>query len=114
MAGEEAEELAREVLDWIDDESAGPDYAWPGNYRELEQCVKNVLIRRNYRPVARGGATVPWSSSPRDARAGRLTADELLARYVTIVYQPHRQLRRDRPPVGPGPADREGKSSAGW
>ena len=49
VAGEEAETLAREVLEWIA-ANLPSDYAWPGNYRELEQCVKNVLIRRNYRP----------------------------------------------------------------
>jgi transcriptional regulator with PAS, ATPase and Fis domain len=84
VAGEEAETLAGEVLIWIDGNLPG-DYAWPGNYRELEQCVKNVLIRHNYRPnqprvrdaVAQFGM---------DARAGRLSADELLTRYVTIVY----------------------------
>jgi hypothetical protein len=84
VAGEEAEALAAEVLAWI----AGhlpPDYAWPGNYRELEQCVKNVLIRRDYRPAA-PRARDAVAQFALDARAGRLTADELLTSYVTIVY----------------------------
>jgi hypothetical protein len=84
VAGDEAETLAREVLAWIA-ANLPPDYAWPGNYRELEQCVKNVLIRRNYRPSQPRvrGAIEQFSS---DAAAGKLTADELLIRYVTIVY----------------------------
>ena len=84
VAGEEAETLAREVLDWLA-ANLPPDYAWPGNYRELEQCVKNVLIRRNYQP-SRPRARNPVEQFGLDARAGRLSADELLTRYVTIVY----------------------------
>ncbi|HKE26066.1 MAG TPA: sigma 54-interacting transcriptional regulator [Bryobacteraceae bacterium] len=88
VAGAEAGELSREVTAWIRTH-LGPDYAWPGNYRELEQCVKNVLIRRNYRPT--GASTERASQDALDefaqaARAGNLTADALLTRYVTVVY----------------------------
>ena len=70
--------------EWIDG-NLGPTYSWPGNFRELEQCVKNVLIRRNYRP-ALVGAPDPVEEFANQARAGLLTADELLGRYVTVVY----------------------------
>lgn len=84
VAGAEGEELACEVMGWIE-ANLGANYCWPGNYRELEQCVKNVLIRRDYRPARRApeGAVEQFAA---DARDGRLTADELLARYITIVY----------------------------
>jgi transcriptional regulator with PAS, ATPase and Fis domain len=84
VAGVEGDGLAGEVLPWIA-ENLGTEYAWPGNYRELEQCVKNVLIRRNYRP-ALGAADDAVDEFANQAKAGRLTADELLVRYVTIVY----------------------------
>ena len=85
VAGAEGDALAGEVLPWIE-ENLGTEYAWPGNYRELEQCVKNVLIRRNYRPArAARGRSGGGVRAARRARGG-LTADELLARYVTIVY----------------------------
>jgi transcriptional regulator with AAA-type ATPase domain len=84
VAGAEGEELAPEVMAWING-NLGPEYAWPGNYRELEQCVKNVLIRRNYRPSG-STASDPLEELTLDLRAGRLTADELLSRYVTLVY----------------------------
>ncbi|HEX2971205.1 MAG TPA: sigma 54-interacting transcriptional regulator [Tepidisphaeraceae bacterium] len=79
----EAEDIAGQVEKWIGSH-LGPDYAWPGNFRELEQCVRNVLIRGEYWP-----ARVP----PRSAReelvegiyAGSLTADELLRRYCTLI-----------------------------
>jgi len=85
VAGEEAETLAREVLDWMD-AHLPVGYAWPGNYRELEQCVKNVLIRRNYQPSTMR-AQDAVEQFAQDARAGSLTASQMLARYVTMVYQ---------------------------
>ncbi|HUA57223.1 MAG TPA: sigma 54-interacting transcriptional regulator [Verrucomicrobiae bacterium] len=84
VAGPEGGELAGEVLEWIDGHLGG-GYTWPGNYRELEQCVKNVLIRRNYRPSTRTVAD-PVEEFAEGARAGRFSADELLRRYVTLVY----------------------------
>jgi transcriptional regulator with AAA-type ATPase domain len=101
VAGPEGEELARDVSEWIQG-NLGTVYAWPGNYRELEQCVKNVLIRRNYRP-SEARADDPVEEFALDARAGRLSADELLSRYVTLIYsrtgsyeETARQLRLDR------------------
>jgi transcriptional regulator with PAS, ATPase and Fis domain len=84
VAGAEGEELSREVTTWIE-RNLEPDYAWPGNYRELEQCVKNVLIRRDYRP-SRGPSSDPASELAQDLRAVRLSAEELLSRYATIAY----------------------------
>jgi hypothetical protein len=84
VAGAESEDLSREVMEWIE-EKLGMDYPWPGNYRELDQCVKNVLIRRDYRP-SRAAAEGPLEEFCREARAGQLLADDLVSRYVTIVY----------------------------
>jgi DNA-binding NtrC family response regulator len=84
IAGPEGESLADEVMRWMK-QNLGADYRWPGNYRELEQCVKNVLIRRNYRP-SQSGAPNALDGFLADVRAGRLTADEVLTRYVTIAY----------------------------
>jgi len=83
VAGDEAETLARETRNWID-HHMDPHYEWPGNYRELEQCVRNILIRKEYqtaRPVPRNGADIF-----EEARAGALTASDLLSRYCTLVY----------------------------
>jgi len=84
VAGDEAEALAQEVETWIL-QHLGWDYPWPGNIRELEQCVRNVLVRQEYRPPQ----PHPLSSHEEFSRAftnGTLTADELLRRYCTLVY----------------------------
>jgi transcriptional regulator with AAA-type ATPase domain len=102
VAGPEGDSFAPEVLAWIE-QNLGSGYAWPGNYRELEQCVKNVLIRRNYRPAVRAESDDPVEQFGSDAKAGKLSAGDLLARYVTIAYhrtgsyeETARQLGLDR------------------
>jgi transcriptional regulator with PAS, ATPase and Fis domain len=84
-----AEALAGEVVTWIE-QHLGLDYGWPGNIRELEQCVCNVMIRREYRPPpsAIGAARdvdpqMPWV---RSMCSGELTAEEALRKYCTVVY----------------------------
>jgi len=83
--GDEAEHCLPEIEAWIATHLPA-EYAWPGNYRELEQCVRNVIIRRSYRPLE----TAPAPSEDeltRRFRAGEFTADELVARYAAQVYR---------------------------
>jgi DNA-binding NtrC family response regulator len=85
VAGSEGDELAGEVTEWIG-KHLGPRYPWPGNYRELEQCVRNVLIRRDYRP-SQSVAADPADRLAEELRAGRISAEELLSRYCRVVYE---------------------------
>jgi transcriptional regulator with AAA-type ATPase domain len=80
----EAEALAAEVEDWVV-HHLGRDYAWPGNFRELEQCVRNVLIRQAYYPPRRPAAR-PYEALLQAVGDGALTAEELLCRYCTLVF----------------------------
>jgi hypothetical protein len=49
--------------------------------------VKNVLIRRDYRPAQAAAAGDAVDRFSADLRAGRLTAEQALSRYSTIVYR---------------------------
>ncbi|MGD0667998.1 MAG: sigma 54-interacting transcriptional regulator [Bryobacteraceae bacterium] len=84
VAGAEAEELASEAVAWVE-HNLGPGYSWPGNYRELEQCVRNVLIRHDYKPSAQP-VRDPGDELARELRSGQLTAEQLLSRYCAYIY----------------------------
>lgn len=45
---QEKKTLTEEVTTWIN-KSMPSDYSWPGNFRELEQCVRNVMVNGEYR-----------------------------------------------------------------
>jgi len=78
-----------------------PDYPWPGNFRELEQAVRNVLVHGDYKPesAAVAGEVVTHGTgsghhghdSPQTLaaalEAGEWTADELLRRYISRVHR---------------------------
>lgn len=83
--GQEAAELADEVVDWIQT-NLGIDYPWPGNIRELEQCVRNILIRRAYQPAVAPPVGNAQEDLQDDITNGALTADELLRRYCTLTF----------------------------
>ncbi len=84
VVGEDAEALAEEVEHWIV-QHLGRAYPWPGNIRELEQCLRNVLVRKEYQPTQTRSVTVQEDLS-QAMTTGALTADELLRRYCALVY----------------------------
>jgi DNA-binding NtrC family response regulator len=84
IAGDECGDLANEVTEWIESD-LGPDYAWPGNFRELEQCVRNVLIRRTYSPSEQPPTGVQ-EALLQGIQQAELTADEVLTHYCTLTY----------------------------
>ena len=84
IVGDEGEAVAEEVETWII-QHLGREYPWPGNIRELEQCVRNVLVRREYHPSPVRKETMA-EELVHAFSAGTLTADELLRRYSSLVY----------------------------
>jgi transcriptional regulator with AAA-type ATPase domain len=87
LAREEAEALAEEVCQWIESR-LGRDYPWPGNIRELEQCVRSVWLRHEYRPpaAAPAGADDAREALAAAVRDGRLSAADLDRHYYTLVF----------------------------
>ncbi len=82
---QDGESLAEEATAWIS-KNLGQAYRWPGNFRELEQCVRNILIHGRYEAedlgVSRGDA-----QRVQDGADGALTANQLLSRYAQEVYR---------------------------
>jgi len=63
------------------------NYAWPGNYRELEQCVRNVIIRGAYQPMTEEASGIVDDGFSSDFRSGKLKAEEVQAYYAALVYR---------------------------
>jgi transcriptional regulator with AAA-type ATPase domain len=102
VAGEEkAGGLSGEVVAWVEQNLR--DYDWPGNFRELEQCVRSYTIRKAYHPLRRARSQADGDSPrPEPARAedsvkelanqvvkaeGKLTFDAVKRRLFTEVYR---------------------------
>ncbi len=84
--GDEAAALLPEVEEWIKTHLPRA-YGWPGNYRELEQCVRNVIIRRSYRPIEAEQENNSAEAFFEKFRTGRLKMSEVAAHYVAQVYR---------------------------
>ncbi len=83
---EEADALAKDVYAWIE-KKLGFGYSWPGNFRELEQCVRNILIHGEYHPQQLQPESESNASDfAAQLEAGKLTAEEVLRHYATAIY----------------------------
>ncbi len=84
LGEEEGDRFATEAAAWIS-KNLGKHYTWPGNFRELEQCVRNLLVRGDYRPPLSSATDKPedWNAL---MNTGTLTAEEVLQRYTRQVH----------------------------
>jgi transcriptional regulator with GAF, ATPase, and Fis domain len=86
-----APDLATDVMAFIEG-NLPTDYAWPGNFRELEQCVRNVMVRGRYQPQEQPARAL--ADELADAvRDTTLSADELFGRYAALVVHRSGSLR---------------------
>ena len=76
----EADALTDEVCEWLKKGLKVPHH-WPGNFRELEQCVKNVLIQKSYYPQ---DLSQPPSGNLPDFDG--MTLADIQTYYVTRLY----------------------------
>jgi DNA-binding NtrC family response regulator len=74
-----AEELAGEILGWIE-AHLGPAHPWPGNFRELEQCARNVVVHGSYLPAS------PASADPNLELARALAAHPLASEELSTLH----------------------------
>lgn len=83
---EEAGTLTDEASKWIR-KNLGLQYSWPGNFRELEQCVRNVMVHGEYLPE-NTQADLPRANLLTTALGvGNLTAERFLSEYIASVYE---------------------------
>src|SRR5690606_17738166 len=82
----EGPEFGSVAKNWIR-KNLGMKYPWPGNFRELEQCLRNLAIRGSYAPAeARSRPAAEDSSLWTRLEAGQLTADALMTEVCTRLY----------------------------
>jgi DNA-binding NtrC family response regulator len=84
---ERGQALAADLVGFL--ERNGSGYPWPGNFRELEQCVRSFLVHRDYPPLStRRTAPVPPSANLDSTLAHLdLSASALIDRYCSVQYQ---------------------------
>lgn len=89
ITGSEDRELTSEVTRTLD-RDLGSGYAFPGNVRELEQCVRRVLLTGacvrddRYKSPAQDGPTLL-----RLLGETHISAEQLLERYCAALYERH-------------------------
>ncbi len=82
---ERAAATAAKVTTWIATNLAA-DYRWPGNIRELEQCVRSIDTRGSYQPRRRGGHDEAAELADL-MRRGAITVKDLQRRYARLVQE---------------------------
>jgi transcriptional regulator with GAF, ATPase, and Fis domain len=85
ITGHESKELAKTVIEVIN-KKLGMDYHWPGNVRELAQCVRSVIIKRDYEgyKIIAGDLQSKLLSG---IKKGDLTAGELISNYCKMLHE---------------------------
>jgi DNA-binding NtrC family response regulator len=88
-AGAEVNTIVDGIVEWVG-RNLEAGYPWPGNFRELEQCIRNLIIRNDYQPPGKGEPGLADDSDEtfvRKVSEGSLTSDALLERYYAIVLR---------------------------
>lgn len=85
IAPDAKEELKTDVMRWFKSANMS-SYDWPGNMRELEQCVRNIMIHNNYQPATKTTGQVK-SAFADQLNECQLSAEQVLSRYCEMAYQ---------------------------
>ena len=85
IAPDARDDLKADVMTWFESADMG-SYDWPGNMRELEQCVRNIMIHNDYKP-AKPTTDVASSSFIAQLNECSLPAEQVLSKYCEMAYQ---------------------------
>lgn len=84
IVGKPSPELVESISAYISAQQ--PErYGWPGNIRELEQCVRQVLLNGVYKWPAKAGSASPGLAA--GIEQGTLSAAQLLGGYCHSLYE---------------------------
>lgn len=85
LLGSKSPELVDKIATFIKINQP-PDYPWPGNIRELEQCVRGILLNTQYQ-WQHIDAKMSGDAMSHGIETGSLTAQELLSHYCKKLYK---------------------------
>ncbi|MDX2109224.1 MAG: sigma 54-interacting transcriptional regulator [Verrucomicrobiota bacterium] len=85
VAQEEVNRFVKEAVERIS-KTYGDVHAWPGNFRELEQCMRNILVHGECPPARLHGKTPNADDWLAANEHGTWTAERVLSHYCNRVY----------------------------
>lgn len=93
ILGFRSKSLARELNDQIR-KNVPTGYQWPGNIRELEQCVRQMLIKRTYTWEQSKETQEKLSDFQHQIMEGKYSAAQMLSIYCFHLYQIHKTYEK--------------------
>lgn len=93
ILGHESKSLARKLTKKIRTDMP-PKYTWPGNIRELEQCVRQMLLNHSYSWGLSTQVQEQLTEFEYNFSHGKFTAGEMISLYCSHLYKLHGTYER--------------------
>ncbi len=88
MIGVSSPELS-DMVEKVINEKLGKDYPWHGNVRELEQCVRRVILKLDYEGDTEKSPADLSSYLEQGLKRGTISAQTLMNGYCKLLYDIH-------------------------